>query len=71
MQDANTPVVSIPGLVSRPIDTFDVVELEAPEDEVELTFHGPDGPVILTGNTNDLYRLVVSVELALREFVIH
>lgn len=71
MDTSDLAVVSIPGLVARPIDTFDIMKLDTPDDEIELTFHGPEGPVIVTGDTKDVYRLVVSVELALRDFVIH
>ena len=63
-------MLSIPGLVSRPVGSCDVTMSSSQHDEVELSFGGPDGPVTLKGNLREIYRLVVGLELALRDFVV-
>ncbi len=67
---ADLPILSIPGLMSRPVATCEVARLDSPEGNVEVTFHGPEGPVMLTGTLGDVYRLVVALELSLRDFVV-
>lgn len=66
----NMLVLSIAGLVERPISSCEVVKPDPESDVLELTFTGPEGPVVLRGDTSAIYQLILGVELAVRDYVV-